>query len=172
MNNSQITLEFSSDKPVWIANMVKFTSYAAHLMDGCTNSSLAIETVKNGIIFIYANYEILKQVSPIYTKTQILNLVEQCETKIDAHMLLPSKLTEENYPKAGISFQFKIIQGEKEKIIKLYQKFFAGILDEGDLFKQNEEYDFIVQFASFESFYLYLSLISLNFQDVPEELHI
>lgn len=162
-NKDQIIIEFSADHPHLVENLKKLTSYVSYLMNEKTNSNLAIEDVKNGIIFFYSDFEVLKQVTKIYSKSQILDKIKRNNPKIDPKMILAGTISEQNFPSNGIQYRYKIIQGRKEEIIELYKKYFKGILNKDDSFDQHEDFDIVVHFKSFESFYLNTQLISTSF---------
>lgn len=160
-NSGQIIVKFSSNFPGLFRNVQKFILYLNNLFAQETKGDFYIETVKDGVLFIYKNQATFDALNPQYTKAQIAKLSKNVELQLSPEMLLKGIINEETFPDHGIDFQYNFYTADKEYAYNKLLGFHQGIYGKNIILSFSKEYDLILAIKNYEDFLLYVQLIAL-----------
>ena len=162
-NSEQIIVKFTSSFPGIFRNVQKFILYLNTLFAQESQGDFFIETVEDGILFIYKNTATFDLLNPQYSKVEITRLIKKTEEELhlSADMLLEGIINKDTFPKQGIEFQYNFYTNQKDYAYNKLLGFHEGLYGESITLSFSEEFDLILSIKNYEDFYLYVQLITL-----------
>lgn len=162
-NSERIIVKFSSNFPKVFQNVQKFILFLNNLFAQESKGDFFIETVEDGILFIYKNIAIFDLLNPQLTEADINKLIKEkgAELQLSPEMLLEGVMSKDTFPDQGIDFQYNFYTKQKEYAYNKLLGFHQGLYGDRITLSFSEKYDLILSINNFEDFYLYVQLIAL-----------
>ncbi|MHA1744743.1 MAG: hypothetical protein ACTSWW_02020 [Promethearchaeota archaeon] len=162
-NSERIIVKFTSNFPRVFQNVQKFILFLNNLFAQESKGDFFIETVEDGILFIYKNIATFDLLNPQLTEAEINKLIKEkeAELQLSPEMLLEGVVSEDTFPDQGIDFQYNFYTKQKEYAYNKLLGFHQGLYGDRITLSFSEKYDLILSINNFKDFYLYVQLIAL-----------
>src|SRR6056297_2992536 len=167
-NFQEVYLEITSDYNGLFKNVHKFSSYINHLLNKRTSSQFYLETIHNGIIYIYKNLELMEALNTPLRKSQLRQILDSDMN--GAALFLRDVVTEKRFPKEGIYVKFKIhahSQQIRRALTGLSRYFNSYRTSEVKAFEGGSN-AILIHFTTFHSLNLYAQRLGILLKEILE----
>ena len=162
-SDHQIIVKFTSNWPPLFKNLQKYSSFITHTVSQETQSQFTLEVIEDGVIYIYNNMDIFKQMNQVYTPEFIAQASQNMTLLIDPDKLLESVVDEKTYPPEGIHFQFNFTCSPevKDQVRLLMEHHYKAAVGDDIISSQSDSFDLVIRYKTYAALESYLKVISL-----------
>ena len=155
-NSDQIIIKFSSNYPGLFRNASKYILYLNTLFAKESKGSFFIETVDDGLLYIYDNEKTFDLLNVKTSPAEMSSLIKNSELKLRPEMLIDGIIDKSTFPEMGIDFQYNLYTKQKQHVYNELLNFHQCLYEKGITIKPSEEYDLVLTINNFDDFFLYI----------------
>jgi len=160
-NSDQIIIKFSSNFPGLFRNASKFILYLNTLFAKESKGSFFIETLGDGLLYIYNNKETFDLLNTKTSPSKMVDLIKNTELKLNPEMLIDGIIDKSTFPESGVDFQYNFYTNQKQHFYRELLSFHQSLYKEGIKIITSEKYDLVFTIKNFDDFFLYIQNIAL-----------
>ena len=157
----QIIVKFSSNYPNLFRNVSKSILYLNTLFSQETDEKFFIETIENGILYIYQNEQTFDILNPQTSPAEIMRLIKDNELQFNPEMLIDGIIDKQTFPETGLNFQYNIYCTNKQQVYNKLLEFHQSFFGENIKIGASAKYDLILTITDFDILYLFVQVIAL-----------
>ena len=166
---NQIIVKFTSNFPHLFDNVQKYLPLINNLLQSETENKFYMETIHEGLIFIYEDFMTFFLMNKPYSPEKIAGFLRSTPTVLDPLLFSENILDESNFPPNGVHFQYDIICSEKEEIADLlFLHFQSFLLNDVERVEQ-EKFDLVLMLKTFDNIISYLNLVVSMYSGILSE---
>ncbi len=155
MGEEQILIKVSTDYPEIFGTIKKYIDLFNHQMSAQTNGGFYVESVANGLIYIYSDFAAFKKINQQFSPQQITNFLATHEPILPPEILLSGIFTSDNFPKSGITVKYIAQTEPKDKYLFIKEAHFRSYLTEDVSINTKSSDDLIITFHTYDSILFY-----------------
>ena len=154
MEGHQVILEVSNFFQFFFVNPSLIFGYLNDVFEKKYNSTMYIEEIENGLLFVFKDFESLKIRAKPLTQLDLKEI--KSDNSSESNFFQQFFIPKEEFPKEGITLEIKIITGENSKIIPFLKNFIHSISQnvkieidsEQNLYFKIQDFDDIKKYAN------------------------
>jgi len=161
--SKQIIIKFTSNYPSLFNNGHKFLKFINFHMGEETDNGFYMETMENGLLYIYDDLDAFKLLNSPYTIEELYSFKENHKLVINPELLWDGIVMDNTFPPEGITLQFQIICEDKNQveIVKdILWKHFSSYMGKFIEKKENPEFDLVLNMKEMEAINRYALLVT------------
>lgn len=166
--SSEIVVQFTADYPRLFANMEKYIPFINHQLSAETKNRFFMESINNGLIYVYSDLETFKLMNQPYGKDEIEEFKRSHDLTLNPILLTENIINSSTFPENGINFQYKIVSSQKERIIEMliahFQSFLGSQVSVSP--SPSPKFDLVLNLHTFDCIVLYTNLVSSMYSGI------
>ena len=156
---NQIMIKFTANFPHLFDNMQKYLPLINNLLQDETQSKFFMETIHEGLLFIYKDFQTFFLMNKPYSPKKIADFLQSTHPKLDPLLLSENIISRSNFPKKGLRFQYKIYGAKRKEVADTLFNHFKSFLHEDVERLEHAEYDLVLLLKNYENVIAYNNLV-------------
>ena len=157
---NQIMIKFTSNFPHLFDNMQKYLPLINNVLRVESQNKLYMETIHEGLLFIYKDFHIFFLMNKPYPPKQITNFLRSInEPILSPFLLFENILSPSTFPSKGVQFRYQIYSSKKKEIADMLSVHFTSFLHEDVKRLEHRDFDLILLLTKFENIVAYNNLV-------------
>jgi hypothetical protein len=163
-SNECVFVQITCSFPDLFINVHKNLTYLNHLLNVQINGMFCIETIHNGIIYIYKNLDLFFALNPCLSSKNV-NAIKGMDRTGSAEFLIEI-LSAKNFPSEGLKIHFQIFANTEKDLAITLIKYFQSYKEPAIQATQISTMALDVRFNNFDALTLYTQRLGSLFEKV------